>query len=850
MPRTRRQNEHSASSPAPTDTPPSDKSAPDDDSQPDVTGDRPNSGVRRGASAALQWPRRFLTSQPETEPDADNPAAGRPNQGPLRAVSPWDEIEGMNGRPAAERQISPPTPTPNAATPPPARSENPAPAAPSPAPRPAPEGQRRPTNPPAPTQFRPPPIPIPPNPAVMPPNAPDSGTVSPWRDWTERRSRRWKPPAPETATPVAPVSLPPESDAAPAADISAPVEPDNVVDLPEESPAPDAEMPVDTGFATPEYVDASFMDTSVVNEPADELADEVSLPQETPIAEIAEPVAETPVPPPMLTEFPLETIGYLPETASPRNDLTGQAVPSPMVEPPPPTPTAMYPTRLSDRLYAQLSPPESVPGPINAAASPVIGARSDGSPFSPPSWGLPATDLLAPPETYSAPHSYLDQMARHIEETLAEHGVMVECNDIKAGPRIVRFGLVPGWVPRRGESRNRDRSDEPRERSRVKVQSVLTREKDLALALKTPHLRIEAPVPGEALIGLEVPNPSPGKVPLRNVMDGRPFTEVAAKGGLPIALGEDTGGTPVVMDLATLPHVLIAGATGSGKSVCINSIVASFLLTKPPDQLRMLMVDPKRVELTPFNGIPHLIAPVITEPDEVNPALRAVMREMFRRYKLMEEIGARNIAAYNAKSTEQMPFLVLVVDELADLMMVGGFEIEENLVRLAQLGRATGIHLVLATQRPSVNVVTGLLKANIPARVAFAVASQVDSRVILDTVGAEKLLGKGDMLLLNNDSPKPRRVQGTLVLDEEVDRVVEFWQQQKGPPLPVISLEEPDEEVEDARQVDQDLLAKARELASRNPNLSPSLLQRRLNIGELKAREILEELEDEGLLLS
>jgi hypothetical protein len=464
-------------------------------------------------------------------------------------------------------------------------------------------------------------------------------------------------------------------------------------------------------------------------------------------------------------------------------------------------------------------------------------------------WKLPSTSLLVPPEPYSVPQNPLQQMARHIETTLADHGVTVEVKDIKAGPRIVRFGLVPGWVQKRAEYSKKDGSTSEAERSRVKVQSIIAREKDLALALKTPYLRIEAPVPGEALVGLEVPNPSPGKVPIRQVMDIQSFGDLTAKGGLPIALGEDTGGNAVVMDLASLPHVLIAGATGSGKSVCINSIVASLLFTKPPDQLRMLMVDPKRVELTPFNGIPHLIAPVIVDVEEVNPALRALMREMFRRYKLMEEIGTRNIAGYNAKSEERMPYLVLIVDELADLMMVGGFEIEQNLVRLAQLGRATGIHLVLATQRPSVNVVTGLLKANIPARVAFAVASQVDSRVILDTVGAEKLLGKGDMLLLNNDSPKPRRVQGTLVLDEEVDKVVEFWLNQQGPPLPEISIEDFEDEVAASDELDVQMLERARDLALRNPHLSSSFLERRLKVGRLKAEQIIEHLDEEGLVI-
>ena len=489
---------------------------------------------------------------------------------------------------------------------------------------------------------------------------------------------------------------------------------------------------------------------------------------------------------------------------------------------------------------------ESIPV-LDSSGRAAISTGSSKKESSPKSkWRLPSLNLLSPPEPYLAPKGSLEQMAGQIESALADHSVMVEVKDIKAGPRIVRFGLVPGWIPRRGDS---NKSDGEIERSRVKVQSILTREKDLALALKTPYLRIEAPVPGEALVGLEVPNPSPGRVLLRQVMDSAAFRGIANKGGLPIALGEDTGGNPVATDLAGLPHMLIAGATGSGKSVCINSIVASLLFTKPPDQLRVLMVDPKRVELTPFNGIPHLIAPVIVDVDKVNPALRAMMREMFLRYKLMEDIGTRNISGYNAKSKDKMPYLVLIVDELADLMMVGGFEIEQNLVRLAQLGRATGIHLVLATQRPSVNVVTGLLKANIPARVAFAVASQVDSRVILDTVGAEKLLGRGDMLLLNNDSPKSRRVQGTLVYDEEVDRLVDFWNNQKGPPLPEISIEDSEDLEPESDHLDSQMLMQARDLAMTNPYLSSSVLERRLKIGGHKASQIIEVLEDEGLVI-
>ena len=458
-------------------------------------------------------------------------------------------------------------------------------------------------------------------------------------------------------------------------------------------------------------------------------------------------------------------------------------------------------------------------------------------------WQLPPMELLGQAEVNPVPEATLQGMARQIEETLTEHRVDVSVNDIRTGPRVIRFGLVPGWV------KNRPKGAEPvTETSRVKVQSILVREKDLALALKTSHLRIEAPVPGEALVGLELPSPHPRTVMLRSVVEGRPFEKTASKGGLPIALGEDTGGEPVVADLAGLPHLLIAGATGSGKSVCINTIVASLLMKQPPDRVRMLMVDPKRVELTPFNGIPHLVAPVIVETDEVLVVLKGLQDEMLRRYKLMEEIGARNIEGYNRKASEPMPFLVVFIDELADLMMAAAYEAEQGLVRLAQLGRATGIHLILATQRPSVNVVTGLLKANVPGRIAFAVASQVDSRVILDTAGAEKLLGKGDMMLLTSGSPKPMRVQGTFVDDSEIEKLVEFWETQHGPPLPQITLQEEPTEEADEDDVEDDLMEQARGLAEQVPDVSASVLQRRLHVGFQRAMDLRRQLEDEGLV--
>ena len=367
----------------------------------------------------------------------------------------------------------------------------------------------------------------------------------------------------------------------------------------------------------------------------------------------------------------------------------------------------------------------------------------------------------------------------------------------------------------------------------------------------TPYLRVEAPVPGAALVGLEIPVPSPTKVHLRAVMETAEFRKLAGKKGLPIAMGQDTGGAPVALDLASLPHMLIAGATGSGKArqerpdqlhhrlSCLPRPRAA----RPPDG------GPQALRWTPSTASPTSTASpmiVIMEAEEVTGGLN---REMIRPYKLMEGMAVRNIEVYNERNEEKMPFLVLIVDELADLMMVSGFEMEQNLVRLAQLGRAAGIHLLLATQRPSVNVVTGLLKANIPARCAFAVSSQVDSRVILDSVGAEKLMGKGDALILHKESPKVQRMQGALVYDEEVEALVEFWKEQEGPPIPPVNLE-PDEDDEDsgtggdAKQMDQ-----ARDLASRNPNLGASVIQRRLKVGGDRADQILESLEEEGYLV-
>ncbi len=460
-------------------------------------------------------------------------------------------------------------------------------------------------------------------------------------------------------------------------------------------------------------------------------------------------------------------------------------------------------------------------------------------------WVLPGLELLTVGETEVLDKGILDEMSSRIEETLSDHGVEVSVTDVRTGPRVIRFGLVPGRIKRNRDAKALDEKTHV-DMGRVKVQSILARETDLALALKTSDLRIESPVPGESFVGLEVPNPKPSSVFLRSIITNPDFREIVKKNGLPVALGQDTGGNPLVTNLVSLPHLLIAGSTGSGKSVCINTVVASFLMSIPPDRLRMLMVDPKRVELTPFNGIPHLFAPVIVDTDEVTEVLEALLREMFARYKLMEEIGARNIDGYNRKAKEPMPYAVLIIDELADLMMISGFEVEQALVRLAQLGRAAGIHLILCTQRPSVKVVTGLLKANVPGRIAFAVASQVDSRVILDGAGADKLLGKGDMLFLSAQSPAPLRIQGAYLSDSELEALIDFWKSQKGPPLSQMSMEA---EAEDEEEDDEDkLLDKARQMAGKYQQMSPSLLQRHLEIGYPRAMQLLDILEEEGIV--
>ena len=478
-------------------------------------------------------------------------------------------------------------------------------------------------------------------------------------------------------------------------------------------------------------------------------------------------------------------------------------------------------------------------------------------------WVVPPLDLLRHGEEAWVSDEENQERARLIEHTLADYGIEVTVEAIRPGPVVTQFGLVPGWVRRYREAQERDAEGNPlrdeagrlvkrrvEEKTRVKVDNILSREKDLALALAAHSIRFEAPVPGESFVGLEVPNVKPTAVSLRTLVESPAFARSRSKGPLPLAMGKGSGGEPVVADLASMPHVLIAGSTGSGKSVCINAIIASLLIELSPERLRLLLVDPKRVELTPYRGLPHLLSPVLVEADEALPALRGLVAEMQSRYKQFEKVGARNIEAYNGKMTDtgsRLPYIVLIVDELADLMMTVPAEVEQSLCRLAQLGRATGIHIVLATQRPSVDVLTGLIKANFPSRISFAVSSQVDSRTILDGSGAEKLLGRGDMLFHPTDILKPKRMQGAFISDKEVQALVSHWKKQGGS-VPVQESPLLTATVEPAKEAADSLVVQARDLALRHRRVSAPLLQRKLGVGYTRASGILEELEEMGIV--
>ncbi len=515
--------------------------------------------------------------------------------------------------------------------------------------------------------------------------------------------------------------------------------------------------------------------------------------------------------------------------------------------------------------------PESSLDPPVATVVSEASKDHDRSPLvmSAATWRQPPATLLVDTPEAGISEEEMTETAETIRRTLAEYSVEVEIGQIKPGPAVTMYGLTPGWIRKYKQVKVTDEHGKPKldesgkpivsrveSKTRVKVDSILSREKDLALALKTPSIRIETPVMGRSLVGIEVPNPSLSLVSLRGVMESDEFQKLRAKAKLPIALGRASGGETVVADLAEMPHLLIAGATGSGKSVCINTILSSLIMERSPAEMRLLLVDPKRVELTSYNGIPHLLTPVVVETDKVVALLKGMIREMLERYRRMEEVGVRNIDSYNRKMPDRMPYLVVAIDELADLMMSASFEVEQAICRLAQLGRATGIHLIVATQRPSVDVVTGLIKANFPTRISFGVTSQIDSRTILDSVGAEKLLGRGDMLHLAVDASRPERVQGVFISDREIEDLVEFWHSTPWADLPRITLRITDDsdtgdgqpEDSDDRELRDELLDKAIELAHQHSKMSTSLLQRRMRIGYPRAARLMDELEAEGIV--
>lgn len=471
-------------------------------------------------------------------------------------------------------------------------------------------------------------------------------------------------------------------------------------------------------------------------------------------------------------------------------------------------------------------------------------------PPPPRTYKLPPRDLLDEPEGPVLTDEEIREKSRIIEETLAQFGLPVEVAEVRVGPTVTQFGVSPGFVERAGAGGQR-------RRHKVRVSQISTLADDLALALAAPRLRVEAPVPGRSIVGIEVPNSEVQLVGVREVMESQEFRRVRSPLGF--ALGRDVAGEPVVADLAKMPHLLIAGTTGSGKSVCIKAITTCLTYNNTPSELRLVMIDPKMVELVRFNGLPHLYGRVEVDLERVVKVLRWVAWEMDERFKRFAAASARHLDDYNHMMKQQgeptIPRILVLVDELADLMMLAPEEVERTICRIAQMARATGIHLVVATQRPSVDVVTGLIKANFPARISFATVSQVDSRVILDMPGAETLLGNGDMLYLAADAGYPVRVQGCFVSEEEVERVVDFWHRQGGPLEPeapwermIRGREEGAASAEDESGVDEDVLQQAIELVRSTGSASASLLQRRLRIGHPRAARLMRAMEEMGVI--
>ena len=499
-------------------------------------------------------------------------------------------------------------------------------------------------------------------------------------------------------------------------------------------------------------------------------------------------------------------------------------------------------------------PAAALPGPPMPIGAPVQPPAASGSPLAGRS-ELPPLRVVAEPEDELPeidwklpPLSLLDSLVarkermqeeikrnvRVIESTLATFGVHARVIGVNSGPAVTQYELQPA--------------------AGVAVKRIVALQNDLSLALAAAPLRIEAPIPGKSAVGLEVPNRSASLVSFREVVVSPAFSSGSHQ--MALALGNDVSGQPITGDLTRMPHLLIAGATGQGKSVCINVLITSLLLRCTPDQLRLVMIDPKRVELSGYNGLPHLAVPVIVEAHQAAAALRWAVAEMDRRYKLLSAQGMRNIGAYNDRAGQQharpLPYVVIVIDELADLMMVAAGEIEELICRIAQLARAVGIHLIIATQRPSTDIITGLIKANVPSRIAFAVSSQVDSRVILDSVGAEKLLGRGDMLYQPVDAGKPTRIQGAFLSDQELESVIGFWKAQGEPRFIEDVLEGAAAppalgEADSSRRLDP-LFARASRAVAAEGGASVSLVQRKFNVGYSRAGRIVDQLAEHRVI--
>ena len=441
---------------------------------------------------------------------------------------------------------------------------------------------------------------------------------------------------------------------------------------------------------------------------------------------------------------------------------------------------------------------------------------------------FPSLDILAKGKGSQSNGEEVAQNAMMLENVLSNFGITAKVVNATQGPTVTRYEIEPA--------------------PGVKVSRIVNLTDDIALNLAAQHIRMEAPIPGKSAIGIEVPNKTTEAVHLRDVLDCSDFKD--ARGGIPVGLGKDIAGKPVITDLAKMPHLLVAGTTGSGKSVCVNTLISSILFSRKPEEVKLLLIDPKMVELSIYNGIPHLMAPVVTDMKKAAAVLRWAVREMEARYKAFAVSGKRDIKSYNeAHPKAAMPLIVLIIDELADLMMTAPDDIEESISRLAQMARAAGIHMVLATQRPSVNVITGSIKANVPSRISFAVGSQIDSRTILDMAGAEKLLGKGDMLFAPIGANKPIRVQGAFISDDEVEKLVEFVKAQREPEYDNTVTQEAEKEAEKESSDDNDvyrdeLLERAVNLVMESGQASVSMLQRRFRIGYTRAARLVDTMED------